>query len=194
MARFSFFFFFFFHFFRPAFLSLQSPVHVRERAISLRGFHACLVGISFLFGGFLILFFVRSVLVVRRARAPCCLWIDEWTDTTQGNLSPFWFFDGCPFNELFIAPRLSPNNRLLTTFPPFFSFLEMRWKKKDSDQLPRRWIWWNVLRQQFGQKKRERKKWREIEFGFWDSKKKRIWIYFEGQKRVEKRRRRKKER
>jgi hypothetical protein len=31
--------------------------------------------------------------------------------------------------------------------------LEMRWKKKDSDQLPRRWIWWNVLRQQFGQKK-----------------------------------------
>ncbi len=75
-----------------------------------------------------------------------------------------------PFNELFIAPRLSPNNRLLATFPPFLLGNEM--KEKDSYQLPAMDMMMKcVATTIWPKKRREKLNFLFIYFFFLDSKK-----------------------
>jgi hypothetical protein len=105
VARFSF-FFFFFHFLRLAL--------VRERAISLRGFHACLVG-DFFFRLLLLLSLGSVFRALKGKSMRSSSWplavvfrSSKWTDTHHPG-QPI-SFDSllASFNELFISvPRLS---------------------------------------------------------------------------------------
>jgi hypothetical protein len=84
--------------------SLQLPVHVRERAISLRGFHACLVGISFLFWGFLILFLFGPFLSCVEQEPPVVF------GSTNGRTPPRATYP--PFDSLMVAHSMNYSSLL----------------------------------------------------------------------------------